>query len=448
MDNLRMDRRTLLASGAVSIAGLAGCTGTDNPFGDSEGEAADGWEIRLGALVPQSGHLEQFSDEIVDAIELVEAQFDQIIDPNYDLNVTVRDTESDPETAAQMGQELVDDGHEVLIGPGSSESLQALKQEVLQPESVVTISFLAAAGLTQMDNDRHFYTMAPRTRDITRGMERAVSLNQIGSVSIIHSNEQYGVNINEQLAEGLISRGIEVYEQIEIDDEDESPSDSYLDQALADGPEGIVFACNPGPAIPLMEEYYANYETVETVVPDRLRIPDLPSQIGSDMDKTSTVSIRPGWEQVAVRDSDSEEAEDEVEVEEDDNLLEWFDIAYESKYDRIPSIHAAQAFDATVIMAIATIGVGEDNYDGSMIGERIEQLVNPQSGYEGIRSYSVDNYWEGLAEIEDGIRNNYNGATGQMELDSSGVRSNVVLEAADFAPETDSGFEHVLPIHL
>lgn len=443
MDRTRIGRRTFIAGGTTGIAGLAGCMGGSEAPWEGEG-GGDGWTINVGVLAPQSGALERFADEVEDAVGLVERQFESITEPDYDLDVSIRDTESRPEVAAEAGQELVDDGYEIIVGPGTRDSLVALTEEVLEPESALACSPLAAADLTDIDNAGEFYITAARTRTIARGLERPIAMNRVESVSIVHSSSPYGTNIAEWLAGGLSDRGIEVQESVAVEGSD--PDTSALEEAVGDDPEGVVFACDPDSGVPLLDAYYDEFDPGYTFLPDRLRLADLPSEIDAGMDEASVVSLKPGWEQVGIRDTGDEDVEDEVEVEDDDRL-DWFDEAFEAEYDRHPSIQAAQTFDATLVLVLGAIAAGEDEYGGSEIAERIPGVVNPQTQYEGVRTFSSDTYWEGLTEIEDGVRNNYTGATGNIDFDTNtGLRSGLTLHAVAFAPDTDSGFEETHPI--
>ncbi len=445
MDHSRIDRRAFLATGAAGIAGLAGCLGNSSAPWD-EGERGDGWTIDVGVLVPQSGALEAFAEEIEDGVRLVERQFESITDPNYTLDVTIRDSGTDPATAVDAGQELVDEGNQIIVGPGTSESLAALTEEVLIPESALACSPLAAANLTAIDNPGRFFVTAPRTRTMVRGLERPIALNQVQSIGIVHSTSPYGTNIGEGIVEGLRDRGIDVQAIVAIED-DEAPS-PVLEEATQDDPEGLIVACDPIVGIPLLETYYTEFDPGYTFLPDRLRFRDLPERFGVDMADATVVSLKPGWEQVGRRETvDPDEIEEEVEVDEADDRLDWFDSAFEAEYGRHPSIQAAQAFDATAILVLGAVAAGEENYDGDVIVQRIPEIVNPQTQYEGVRGYSSNDYWEGIGEISQGIRNNYTGASGGFVFDSNtGLRGQATLHAVRFAPETDSGFEETLPI--
>lgn len=447
MARLRIDRRTFLAGGATGIAGLAGCMGgSEAPWEESGGGGdGDGWTIPVGVLAPQSGALEAFAGEIEDAVGLVDRQFESITEPDYALDVSVRDTGTDPETAVEAGRELVEDGYQLLVGPGTSESLAALSEEVLGPESALAVSPLAAADLTDIDNSGEFYITSARTRTIANGLERPIAMNRVESVSIVHSASPYGTNIAEGLEGGLSDRGIEVQGILEVEGDD--PDASVLEEAVADDPGGVVFACDPDAGVSLLETYYGEYDSGYTFLPDRLRLAALPSQIGADMADASVVSLKPGWEQVGIRDtSEDEDVDEEVEVEDDDRL-DWFDGAFEAEYDRHPSIQAAQAYDATLVMVLGAIAAGEDEYGGAEISERIPGVVNSQTQYEGVRTFGSNSYWEGVSEIADGVRNNYSGATGNIDFDTNtGLRTGFTLHAVAFAPDTDAGFEETHPI--
>lgn len=449
----RPKRRDLLTAAGVGLAGLAGCSdligggnNRDIP-GDAENQS-EGWEVKLGVLAPQSGSLETFGDEFTNVVELVERQLAASAG-GFTLDTAVRDTESDPDTAASAAQELVDEGYQALVGPGSGEVAATVAEEVLVPESVPTVSPLAATGITELDDEDFLFSTTVRASAISQSLSRPIATAGTNSASIVHTANGYGTTIADSVSEGLELRGIDVPAQVGIEDFEASSYTSVLEEAMADDPESLVVAADPVTGTQLLKDFYAEYESRPVFLTDRLRLPDLPSQVDSDMADVRAISQRPRWEysERQAPETTVEGTADATAVGEDADLLQPFHKAYQTAFEEFPTIQAAQTFDATVVLALASIGAGEGNYSGDVIQDRIRNVSNEQTAYDGVRLFGQHNYWEGTSVIADGVRNNYIGAAGDVEFDTgTGQQKSPYLQAVKFAPETDSGFEETLSI--
>jgi len=452
----RIGRRTAIASGATGLASLAGCLdvlgdGGGPPGSDGGGQ---GWTIKLGVLAPQTGSLETIGPDVADAVRLVKRQID--VAPNdFSVDLSVKDTESDPETAVTRAQELVDDGYQAIVGPGSGEESTAVVEDVLVPEGVVAISPLTATSLGDVDDEDLMFSTAPRASHLGTALSRPIAIAGTKSVSVIHTANRYGTGIGTLADEELTTRGIDVPSVVAIEDLEADSYVSVLEEALADDPDSLVAAVDPAVGVQLLKDFYSEFEGKPVFLTDRLRLPTLPSQVASDMEAARVVSLKPRWARgrVGSDDGGANESQNgtgrdtETATGEDAELLTPFLPAFRTAFERIPTIQAAQSFDAAAVLALAAVRTGQDSYGGAEISGRVRQVANAQDNFTGVRLFSYDDYWEGLSVISEGVRNNYIGASGAIEFDpETGRLLTPLLHAVRFEPDRELGFEEIIPI--
>jgi len=456
----RTRRRTVLASGAAGAASLAGCFGILDGGGGPPGQGGNsgdtGFTARIGVLAPQSGSLGTFGPEITDGTELVKRQVD--VSPNdFSVELGIRDTASDPDTAVSAAEELVSEGYQAIVGPGSGEAVEAVVNEVAVPEQVVTISPLAATGLSELDDDDLAFATAPRAAGQGVAISRPIARARTESASIVFSENDYGRGLGTRIGEEIETRGIDVPARVGIEDLEASSYVSVLEEAMADNPGSLIVATDPVTGIQVLSDFYAEFETRPVFLTDRLRLPSLPSEVDSEMPDARVISLRPNWRrgrgsggddgtETNGTDGDGQDGEPTA-TGEDAELLTEFLPAFRTAYERVPTIQAAQGFDAAATLVLATIRIGEDDYDGAEIKGAVRAVTNTQDQYTGVLAFDSGRYWEGLSEIADGVRNNFTGAASDVQLDpGTGQLVSPTLQSSRFAPDSELGLEETLPI--
>ena len=474
---LPMQRRTVLTGAGAGLGALlAGCIGTDNPL---VGEEVAGWEIEFGVLAPQEGPFERFGQDMVESLQVIEAQL-EAADPDFRISYTVKDTETDPDVAADAARELVEDeGYQVLFGPCLDEAVRAVLEEVTIDADVPLISPVAAAGMSDLrereddagDEYHLAFSTAPDAHHIGRAFNRVAGLEGITSIALVHGDGVYADRLNSEAVEEFQLRGIDVPETIELDEEadpEELDIEGILDDLHGSDAEMLAIATNPGQGQQLLETYYANYDPKPNLVGDRLRDPELPDLIGADLEGSFAVGINPlhirrdTGEQLG-EEIDEEELEEELEEVEDEevevevgdeeievNPLQEFHDAFFDMHGRNVGNTTVQSFDAAIITTLSIISAGEDNYDGLRIAQAVDRVASAPEGLGQYHAnYGGHNYWEGVGEIGGGTVNNYLGPSGDVSFHPSrGSRQRPILNAVTWSEEADDGFEEAYPIPL
>lgn len=423
--------------------------------GDGGGGNQVGWPLKLGVLAPLSGDLETFGPDIRDTAKLVKKQVKD--GSGFSVDLTVKDTKTDPATAATAAKELADDGCQAIVGPGSSESFVKVAQDVLLDESVVAASPLAAAPeAITFEDDGLMFTTCPRAVTLGQAVARPMSLDGTKSASIVRADNHYGNSLADEAKVAMKTRGIEAAKDVTISETGKDSYTSIVKQAMDADPGALVVATGPVTGTQVLKDYYKDYGEKPVYLPDQLRLRDLPSQVDSDMTSARVVALKPRWNRGQIggdggsagNQSSGNQTDGGSGGENPDSpvLTSFFD-AFVEEYDRMPTVQAGQAFDASVILLLAAAAAGQDSYDGRTIKQKVRTITNEQSGYSGVRTYSGEDYWQGLKGISEGLRNNYSGATGKVEFDrDNGYLIELLLTSLQFAPDKKSGFEEIIPI--
>ena len=465
-----ISRRGAIAAGTAGIASLAGCgiLGSEDPF---ERAVAEGWPIDIGVLAPLSGPFERFGEQMQEAITVVEAQV-MAADTEYWVDFTIEDTESDPATAVEAASSLHDDGIEVFLGPALDESVIDVMDEVLFPETAAGITPIGVRGWDATDTEDLLFSTAPTTSSVGNALARMVDTQRYPAVSIIHGDGVYGSAIQESLEADLSGRGVDIPVSVTVDEEaEEIDASGIIEEAHEADSEAVVLITNPGDGQLLLEEYYDQYDPKDIIVTDRMRDPELPDELGIDLEGVIAVGIEPAhtrggfagrveeYEEGVIAELDvdlGEEIEnlrgDTVDLSIDDDLeaediLQPFHVVFDALFDHRPTIQTMQAYDAAVILMLAGFQVGEGNYSGDRVGSAIPRVADFPGAVGDVASYGHRDWWDGLGEIGGGVTNAYDGATGNMHIvELTGLREDVEMNAVEFAPDTEEGFEEVFPL--
>ena len=467
----RVTRRGLLATSVGGVALTAGCgiIGTsENPL--EPDRVDEGWPIEVGVLAPLTGPLERIGRQMLESVTVAEAQV-MAADTDFWVDYQIKDTESDPDQTIEAANEFLDDGIELFFGPARDESAAKLLEEVLIPEEALAVTPTAVRGWTDANVQHSIYSFAPAMPTVAQALGRLPQLRRDMSLSIIYSDTEYGRSLQERLDQDISARGIDVTATVTIDpdDSDDLPSEDILDEAVADDPDSMIFAVDHGEGTQLLETYYnGGYEVRPNYLADRLRDPDIPAQIETELTDSFVVGIQPvytrggfagrveTYEEGVIADLDVDLADEIIDRERDgvnltidsdtelepEELLQPAHLVFERLFDRFPTNQELQSYDALVVLVLAGFQVGEGNITGQRVGEAVPRVSDSPGHTRGVQSYGQRDWWEGLDAIGAGANNAFQGATGEINwVGLTGLREEVLMDAVRFVPESETGFE-------
>jgi ABC-type branched-subunit amino acid transport system substrate-binding protein len=157
------------------------------------------------------------------------------------------------------------------------------------------------------------------------------------------------------------------------------------------GPDMLTVVGYPEDGIQLFRDFYSSYsDDTSILIPDGLRDPDLPGQVGNDMSNiTGTAPAAGGPNQEA------------------------YTSLYEDEYGESPGVFSSQSYDSVAIGILANAAAGENS--GPAIRDQMRNVANP-----GGMNVGPGNFVEGVEAAANGEDVNYQGASSSVNFDENG----------------------------
>lgn len=116
---------------------------------------ADTENIVIGGLLPLTGNASaqglSYQTAIELAVEDVNIKYSELGLP-YQVELSIADTESDPDKAKQLGDEMIQNGIHFIIGPLSSAEMKALENDAKDSDTILIGFGSTTPGLTSQEN--------------------------------------------------------------------------------------------------------------------------------------------------------------------------------------------------------------------------------------------------------------------------------------------------------
>jgi branched-chain amino acid transport system substrate-binding protein len=195
----------------VATLGL-GCIGTTEKVSD---ESVD---ITIGALLPLTGNLASIGEASHSALELSAEDINgyfSALGSGKNVELIVKDTGSDPETALEQLRELNGMGIKIVIGPQGSNEAEAVL-EYANENGIILLSTASTAPSLAIPGD-NLFRLVPD--DTNQGMVLATLMKEEGISTVIpmYRNDMWGSGLADEVEKsfealnGTVLEGI-VYE--------------------------------------------------------------------------------------------------------------------------------------------------------------------------------------------------------------------------------------------
>ena len=176
-------------------------------------------------------------------------------------------------------------------------------------------------------------------------------------------------------------------------------------------PDAINVIGYPQSGIQLFRDFYSINPDTQVIVPDGLRDPALPNQVGNSME--NVVGTAPGAA------GPNQQAFTEM---------------FRSEYGQPPGVFTAQSYDSVAILILANAAAGENN--GEAIKQQMRRVANPPGD-----QYGPQNLVEAVRAAANGDNINYQGASSTTNFDERGDPASAAYDLWQFAPDTEEGIE-------
>lgn len=392
--------KRLAAVGAAAALVLSACGSEDGGSDDGgDGDAAaptgDG-TFKVGALLPQSGSLAFLGPPEFAGVELAVQEINEaggVLDK--DVEYQAADSgDSDNKAALTSSDELLDWGADTIIGTASSGVASTVIDKIM---GAGTVLFSPANTTTTFDEGKYgepdnYFRTAPS--DILQGAVMANLLIQDGhqNVAIMSRQDAYGETLTEQVTQNLEAQGASVVETA-----------YYGQKATSFGAEVSSVAGSGADALVLIA-----FDETTTIVPELVQENFGPQDVPTYFVDGNTTGYTPGENDPSlprgmlqgtkgtIPGADTGEEFQNRLLEIDSELTSWS--------------YAAEAYDATIVSALAAIAAGDDA--GDAIAEEIPGVTGG-----GTKCSSFQECADLLADGED---IDYDGVSGPIEHGETG----------------------------
>ena len=391
---------------AVAVAGLAlglaACGGDDD---DDGGPGETQVDLTIGDSLPLSGDLADFGPPGDKAAKLAVSEIKNAIqDAGVDHKVTLvtEDNETNPQAAVQAARKMVTDGATCIAGAWASADTIPTFESVSSREGILQISPASTSDEITGLNDPDGLMNRTAPPDAFQGptladyMEEELGGAEGTTVNVGARNDAYGTGLADTFSAAWEEKGGSIGDEVIYDPEQPS-YDSEAGQIASGNPDAWVIIDFPetynkvGPALVRS----GDWDPKKTFVTDGL----VSGSLGEDAGEDAVEGIRataPG-------------APDEG------SPTEQFDEAYTQFNPRNVDRQTfdAQNFDAVMLCYLAAVAAGST--EGTDMAEEVREVSGPPGD-----EYTYLTLSDAITALQDGDDIDYNGASGQIDMDEAG----------------------------
>lgn len=372
---------------AILAVGMVGC-------GSSNKKAT----LDIGMLNPATGALGAYGPAMENGARMAINQInDQGGVLGQQLNLVVRDTQSDPTATTTAAKALVGQGIQVIIGAaGSANTLAAAA--VTSPKKVVLISGASTSPdlTTFADNGYLFRTVVT---DDPQALVLAQKVSDDGNtnVNILYVDNSYGQNLAQKFQTAFEADGGTVVLSKSYPDGTDSSYDYQGDLTAVynttPAPDAIVLIAYAGPGTSFLKTWANNkVYNGKWYLTDGMKSTDVASNVGtSDVAGIIGTAAAPAT----------------------GPTLDAFHAAYKKQYGEASGVYAENYYDAAMLVGLALAKAGKND------GTAVRDALTPVSAPPGTQ-YDYSDIAAAFKAVKAGKDIDYNGLSGPVDFDSNG----------------------------
>ncbi|WP_254274463.1 ABC transporter substrate-binding protein [Haloarcula marina] len=243
-------RSFLKVAGATGLSSLAGCTALNGGGGSDA--------VTIAAAVPETGRLAPVGNEMLAGYELGVEKLNERDNVDQEVELIVRDDESDPTVLRQQLQQITSNNDVDMIWGSFSSPLVMSASAYAENEG---LPFLAVATCYQeplVSGEKEWtYTPFPKTRDVTRAttgmLEFIPEDDRPQAVGIWEENSGWGAEMAEAWDTKLSDAGYDITMRETYNPGNEDFS-TLISQAENAGVEALVACPQPPDGITAMNQ--------------------------------------------------------------------------------------------------------------------------------------------------------------------------------------------------
>ncbi len=391
-----MRRSAFTQFGAIACAlvlVLAAC-GDDDSSSDGDStttEAGGGGDgggggLSLGAVLPQTGPLGFLGPPQIEGVNLAVEDINAAGGVlGSDVTLDIADEGETPQTAAESATRLVGEGANAIIGAAASGSSQEFIQQLSDQGIPQCSASNTSPAFTDQANADFYFRTVPPDEAVAPIIADQVIADGAAKVVVVARADDYGNALGELVVDGLTDAGADVPPLISYDPEASNFS-TEVTTIAGESPDAVVLISfdEGGQIIAGLLE--------EGLTPDQFYGGDGvfgPTFIDQVEEGNSTVIDG----MTVIGAAGDEEFNDRIAEATDSNF-----------------IYGGQAYDCAIVMALAAQAA--DSTDGQAIIDEVPGVTKDGE--------ACDSFEACKALLDDGTDIDYNGASGDLDLDDAG----------------------------
>lgn len=384
--------------------------------GSGEGEGSGG-EITIGALLPMSGDLAEYGQNVQKGINLAVKQINEAGGPlGKEIKVVFRDCQTDPTALRDGAEKLVNvDKVPAIIGP-------MIRLDVATPVAsanhVVLISpSNTPTWVTTLDDDD--YTFRTTASDAIQGQVLGQQAWECGykTAAILYINDPYGGGLAESTSESFEKLGGKVLGTAAYDP-GEVAYRMQLNELAKGDPDVLILIAYPESGVVIIREALSAGLFDQFMFPDGMQSTQIIEDVGGDF-LEGMYGTGPGAAETP--------------------SYETYLLDYQAEFGEKPATaYTENAYDGVAAIAFAIAAAGEEAFQadpGMAIRDNLRVVCNPPG--EEITA-GVEGFKKAFELISNGTAINYEGAAGSIDFDEYGDTVTPILiwkiENGDIVP--------------
>ena len=171
-------------------------------------------EISIGLLTPRTGDFASFGEENLAGTRLGVVDFNQhleVMGAPWNLRIVEKDTETDPDTALEKLKELDAEGIGIVIGPGASSSVDAVR-EYANSNNILLVSTGSTSPELTIAGDNVF-RLVPDDNKQGTALAELIKSEGIDVLVPVWRDDVWGNGLKTVVAESFVEKGGEVDER-------------------------------------------------------------------------------------------------------------------------------------------------------------------------------------------------------------------------------------------
>jgi branched-chain amino acid transport system substrate-binding protein len=183
-------------------------------------------EISIGLLTPRTGDFASFGEENLAGTRLGVVDFNQhleVMGAPWNLRIVEKDTETDPDTALEKLKELDAEGIGIVIGPGASANVNAVR-EYANSNNILLVSTGSTSPELTIAGDNVF-RLVPDDNKQGTALAELIRSEGIDVLVPVWRDDVWGNGLKTVVAESFVEKGGEVDDGISYVPESPEVSD-------------------------------------------------------------------------------------------------------------------------------------------------------------------------------------------------------------------------------